>query len=114
MPRRSWRDWVGDIIQSVQDIEGDVAGLDYDAFAADRSRVRSVEFSFIVIGEAARFIPEEVEDRHPEIPWAKLRGMRNVIVHGYFGVRLDVLWDTIRDDLPPLVGQLEHLLESER
>jgi uncharacterized protein with HEPN domain len=114
MPPRDWRDWVEDIILSVQNIEEDIAGLEYDAFASDRPRVRSVEFSFIVIGEAARLIPKEVADRHPEVPWPKLREMRDVIANGYANVRLDSLWGTIKNDLTPLAGQLGRMLEAER
>ncbi len=67
-----------------------------------------------VIGEAARSVPREIADAHPEIPWKVMRGIRNVVVHVYFGIDVRVLWDTSQDDLPPLVEPLRNLLEDGR
>jgi uncharacterized protein with HEPN domain len=65
--------------------------------------VDAVIRNFIVIGEAAYHIPEEICWTNPEIPWSDMRSMRNFVVHEYFGVNYKILWDTIRIDLPPVV-----------
>ena len=70
--------------------------------------VRLVE----IIGEAAAKVTEEFRTAHPQIAWPQVVAMRNRLVHGYDEVDLDVLWDTIQDDLPPLVAQLETMLET--
>ena len=67
-----------------------------------------------VIGEAAAHVPQVVIDRHPEVPWADMRGMRNVVVHEYFAVSHAALWGTISDDLPGLVPLLERVLADPR
>jgi len=84
--------------------------MDYEKFRADEKTVRSVELDFIIIGEAASQIPEEVEEQHPEIPWSLMRAMRNRIVHAYFKIDEKLMWDTIQRDLPPLISQLQKLL----
>ncbi len=63
-----------------------------------------------IVGEAANRVSETTQQRHPEIPWPQMIGMRNRLVHGYDIVDLNRLWDTIANELPPLIGQLEAIL----
>jgi len=70
--------------------------------------VRVVE----IVGEAAARVSEAGQQRYPSIPWQYARGMRNRLVHGYDQIDLDVLWDTIEYDLPPLIAELSHILGS--
>lgn len=113
MPRE-WRIRIADMLDCIAAIRSYTHGLDFAAFADNRMLREAVERNFITIGEAVRHVPAAISEHHPEIPWADLRGMRHAMVHEYPGVNLRIVWDTIRDDLPPLVGQLERLLESER
>lgn len=64
-----------------------------------------------VIGEAANAVSPEMQQANPEIPWRKMAALRNRLIHGYFNVNLDIVWDTVRQDLPPLVVQLTRLLD---
>jgi len=70
--------------------------------------VRNIE----IIGEAAGYVPEGIQSRHPEIPWARRRGMRNVLIHRYHDVSLPILWQTITLNLPPLVPLLRAIIEE--
>ncbi|MSR62608.1 MAG: DUF86 domain-containing protein [Planctomycetes bacterium] len=63
-----------------------------------------------VVGEAAGLVSEETRTAHPGVPWRKMTGLRNRLIHGYFNVNLDIVWDTIREDLPPLIQSLEEAL----
>jgi uncharacterized protein with HEPN domain len=63
-----------------------------------------------VIGEAAAHIPDDVAEAHPEIAWNLMRGMRNRLVHDYFGMDPEIIWDTVQNDLPPLVEPLKRIL----
>jgi uncharacterized protein with HEPN domain len=88
--------------------------MTFEQFCADQRTAEAVQFNFIVIGEAARNIPDDVVARHPELPWREMRGLRNVVAHGYFHVSLAILWQTITTDLAPLVEPLQALLDGER
>ena len=74
------------------------------------SLVRLVE----IIGEAAARVGTEIREKYPSIPWLQIVGIRNRLVHGYDAVDLDVLWDTIIDDLPPLIAELEKVPLTEK
>lgn len=83
----------------------------FDTFRQDEKTIRAVEMDFIIIGECAAQIPEELKKEHPHIPWDLMRAMRNRLVHAYFGVDEQLMWDTIHNELPPLVPALKKLLE---
>ncbi len=85
-----------------------------DAFLADPRTVRAVAFEFITMGEAAWAIPEEVQDRYPEVPWEKMQGIRNVLVHEYFRLDEEILWKAVQEDIPPLILALETIVKSEK
>jgi uncharacterized protein with HEPN domain len=87
--------------------------MTFDAFAADKRTIEAVQFNLIVIGEAARYVPDDVVSKHPEVPWREMRGLRNVIAHTYFSVSLPVVWTTITADLPPLAKLLEAIRIAE-
>ncbi len=79
-----------------------VAGIDPDAFRRDVEKVYAMTRALAIIGEGARQMPAAARAAYPELPWQDMIGMRNVVAHGYFGVDPDVLWRTVREDLPPL------------
>jgi uncharacterized protein with HEPN domain len=107
---RGWRDRIRDILDAIAEIQTFTRGMDYEAFRADDKAVRAVEMNFIIIGEAANQIPDEVEEKYPLIPWNLMCAMRNRIVHVYFKVDEKLMWDTVQNDLPPLIPELEKLL----
>jgi uncharacterized protein with HEPN domain len=109
--RRDWRLRIEDILAAIGRIERYTTDLDFTAFAQDDLVVDAVVRNITVIGEAARYIPRALIAQYPEIPWAKMAGFRNVVVHEYFGVDLAILWETARDDLPPLRPLLERILD---
>lgn len=80
---------------------------------SDRQLVLALAKSIEIIGEAASNVSEEFIARHPEIPWPQIRGMRNRLIHAYFDVDLDVLWDTVTHDLPPLLATLQRIISSD-
>lgn len=84
--------------------------MDYETFRKDDKTVRAVEMNFIIIGESANQIPEEIQEKYPAVPWNLMRAMRNRIVHVYFQIDEKLMWDTIQNDLPPLTTILEKLL----
>jgi uncharacterized protein with HEPN domain len=102
-------DYLDHMQQAATDACCFVESLSKDAFLADKRTQQAVIMSLIIIGEAATKIMDqhaEFAERHPELPWRSMRGMRNRIAHGYFDVNLEVVWDTVQTALPELLQQL--------
>jgi len=98
-----------DILDAIDRIASYTEEMSYEAFLADRKTQDAVTRNIEIIGEAARSLPLDFKERHPEVPWNEIVAMRNVIVHQYFGILPDVVWDVIRNELPSLrvqIGQL--------
>lgn len=109
MPPRSWQFRVDDILDAIQQVQAYTAGMDFEAFASNTLVVDGVLYRIAVIGEAARAIPDDVKVRHEHIPWRAIQTMRNRLVHEYFGVRVDTVWQTVVTDLPSLILAMESL-----
>lgn len=112
MSPRHWQDRIRDILTAIEEIQRFTQGMDYDAFAEDDKVIRAVEMDFIIIGEAASQIPHDVQGTFSAIPWSLMRALRNRIVHAYFSVDARVMWNTIQNDLPPLIPLLEQMEKS--
>jgi len=110
---RDWRDRIDDIIEAASRILEYTADLDRESFRANGLVVDAVLRNFEVVGEAARNVPPDIEIRHPYVPWKAMRAMRNVLAHAYFDVDLDVVWQTIQDDIPGLPALLATVLDRE-
>jgi uncharacterized protein with HEPN domain len=85
--------------------------MDYDGFCTDDKAVYAVIRAFEIIGEAARQIPENVRQSHPEIQWREIAAMRNKLTHEYFGVNTRVIWRTVHEDLPAIIPLLKKILK---
>jgi uncharacterized protein with HEPN domain len=112
MPLRDWRFRLEDMLKAMNEIKQFTRDLTFDRFCADTRTMQAVLYSLAVIGEAARHVPEEVKTKYPEIPWRDISDMRNVVIHEYFGVDPDILWETIHNDLPSLQALLNSILKQ--
>ena len=113
MSPRDWRMRIQDILDCIQRIQEYTKGVSLQSLQADQKTVDAVVRNLTIIGEATRHVPVEIQTRYPAIPWDDMRDMRNVVVHEYFRVSYPILWRTIQSNLPPLVEQLQSLLETE-
>jgi uncharacterized protein with HEPN domain len=102
MTERSSLPRLADIVEAIEHIGSVMAGLTLDAFEADWQKRWLVERGVEIISEASRHLPEEMKARHPEIPWAKVAGIGNVLRHEYERIAPDVLWRLSRDEILPL------------
>ncbi len=80
---------------------------------SERMLVLSIVKSIEIIGEAASKVTQETKETYTELPWANIIAMRNRLIHVYFDIDLDRVWDTVTDDLPPLTGSLEKIILKE-
>lgn len=113
MPKRDWHLRIFDMQEAAKKIEIYVAGTSFDEFAVDDKTIDAVLRNVEIIGEAAAHISKSVRDRHGEIRWADIRGMRNIVAHSYFRVDTKILWNVTQVDLPLLGRQLNALRKSE-
>ncbi len=103
-----------DMMLAAGDARSFVADMDYAAFTQSRLHQNAVIRSIEVIGEAAGKISSQFCDRHPDIPWREITGMRHRLIHGYADVQLDIVWYVVSEKLPGLVEAIKpHISESE-
>ena len=86
--------------------------MDFESFARDKKTVNAVIRSLEVMGEAVKKIPNEVRDRYPEIPWKYIAGMRNKLIHEYHGIDLEIIWEVVKKEAPPLKPLFEKVLSE--
>jgi uncharacterized protein with HEPN domain len=99
---REYIDYINDILDAINEIEEFIEGMGYDAFMEDKKTRNAVIRSLEVMGEAVTKIPHDIRDKYLEIPWKRIAGMRNKLIHEYFGVDLDIVWTVCTEEIPPL------------
>lgn len=112
MSKRDITLYLIDIVNAINKIEEYTKNLNFYQFTRDTKTVDAVVRNFFIIGEAIRFIPERIRSAYSEIPWQEILGMRNKIVHEYFGVDNEILWKTIKEDLPGFKTDILKLKEE--
>ena len=114
MSPRAWQERIEDILSCARNIRDFTAGMSFDAFLDDPKTIRAVAYEFTTIGEAARAIPLEIQKQFTDVPWGKMQGIRNVLVHEYFRLDEEILWEASQEDIPPLIAALEKIIRSNR
>ena len=112
MPRED-TSYLVDILDAAKAALAFVEGKTHDDFHADLECRFAVVRAIEIIGEAAKQVSQEMRDQHPEIPWRDIIAMRNRVIHGYAEVDYTIVWDTVQNDLPALVAQLQPLVSEE-
>ncbi|KAF0133597.1 MAG: hypothetical protein FD145_1213 [Candidatus Saganbacteria bacterium] len=110
--KRDYRVYLDDIIGAIEKIEKYINGLTFDEFSRDEKTIDSVIRNFEIIGEAAKNVPEEIRQEYPKIPWKEMAGMRDKLIHEYFGVKIEVVWETIKKRLPNVKALSKKALEE--
>lgn len=115
MTPRQIEDYLQDMLDAISAAQQFTAGISFEDFEADQKTIFAVTRAIEIVGEATKSIPQSLRDAYPQIPWKSIAGMRDKVIHQYFGVNLQVLWDTVQQDLPalqPVIAQMLHDLSN--
>lgn len=104
--------YLQDVCECIDKINGYIKGIGYDEFVRDTKTVDAVTHNLLIIGEAAKQIPDSIRRQYPEIPWRQIAGLRDVIAHTYFKVNSQIIWDIINVELGPLYETVLLLLKN--
>jgi uncharacterized protein with HEPN domain len=109
---RKWKYRLHHIIEAIEKIQTYTAGMSFVDFIVDAKTIDAVSNNIIVIGEATRHIPSEIETAYPDIPWSKMKALRNIMAHEYDRIDKSILWMVVQEDLPPLIDELKDVDEE--
>jgi uncharacterized protein with HEPN domain len=114
MSRKDFIVFLEDILNSIEKIERYTSGIIFEDFCKNEMMIDAIIRNLEIIGEAIRNIPKEVKDKYPEVEWREAVGFRNILIHNYFGVDLEAIWDTINNDIPIFKEKILKVLTSEK
>jgi uncharacterized protein with HEPN domain len=109
---RDHKIYLKDILAAVESIEAFVKGMSFEEFSADDKITSAVVRKFEIISEAAKQIPDSIRRQYPGIPWKDMAGMRDKLIHFYFGVDFQLVWATIKQRLPYLRDEMQKILDE--
>jgi uncharacterized protein with HEPN domain len=98
------------MLHAIEEIRSFCHGISRDDFLSDPKTQKAVAADLVILGEAAARMPRDVMEAYPQLPWNQMRGMRNHIIHAYFNVAPEVLWDTVEHDLAPVEIMIRTIL----
>ena len=109
---KDYRDYIQDILDSIDEIYVFIGQMSREEFLNDRKTVKAVLRNLEIVGEAAKKIPPPLRDKYPDIPWKKMAGLRDKLIHEYFGVDLEIIWQLIKEELPGILHPIQEMLRD--
>ena len=111
--KREYKDFIVDVVKACSDISDFIKNMSYEDFVSDQKTVYAVVKAIEIIGEASKLIPEKIRLKYPHVEWKKAIGMRDKLVHDYFGIDYEVLWNTIQINIPKLAKEFKSIADNE-
>jgi len=109
---KKYKLYLEDILDSIKAIKNYTKDINYEHFASDRKTYSATIRELEIIGEAVGKLSNEIKDNFPEVEWRDIKGMRNLLIHEYFGVDLDIVWKVLEDDIPILERTVKSILNQ--
>lgn len=110
---RDYKLFVKDILDCINKIEEFVKGISYEDFVKDDKTSSAVVRKLEVIGEASKNVPKEIRQRYKELPWSDMAGMRDKIIHFYFGIDYEIVWKVIKERLPQIRPSIKKIVDED-
>jgi len=104
--------YLKDILDAMDSIELFVEGMDFEEFKKDDKTSSAVIRKFEIIGEATKYLLDDIKKDYPDIPWREMAGMRDKLIHFYFGIKYELVWRTIKDVIPQIKPSLVEIYEK--
>ena len=112
MRKRDYTDYIQDMADSIIDIESFIGEMNFNDFSQDKKTLNAVVRSLEVIGEAAKKVPESLRKKYQKLPWKEMARMRDKLIHGYFGVDIEIVWKVVKDEIPSLKPVIKQALKD--
>ena len=113
MRDRDIRDYLQDILEAIIDIENFVDNMTYEEFIKDKKTLKAVIRSIEIIGEASKQLPDPLKAKYPELPWKEISGMRDKLIHAYFGMDTETICETIKHNIPGLEQTIQKIKKDQ-
>jgi uncharacterized protein with HEPN domain len=110
--RRDYKVFLQDVLDAIANVAEFVGAMTLDEFKSDKKTLHAVVRNLEVIGEAVKGVPSEVRQRHPRVPWQRIAGLRDILIHHYFEIDVDIVWDIVQTKLPELRQLLQTILSE--
>ena len=111
--KRDYRVYLKDILQALRNAQQFVEGLSYEKFITDRKTTSAVTRELEIAGEATKQLPASIRRKYPDIPWSDMAGMRDKLIHFYFGVDMEIIWETVKVRIPKLEPAIQDVLNDQ-
>jgi len=109
MSKRKDADLLNDIVEAINRISTYTANISYDEFLLDFKSQDAVIRNLEILGEAVKLLSEDFKNNNPDLPWKEISGTRNKLIHDYFGVNIDIVWDIIKNELPSVLNKIRKI-----
>ncbi len=109
---RDYKLYLEDTVEAINRIEEYIQNLTFEDFSKNKLVLDAVVRNLEIIGEACRSIPEDIRRRYPDVEWKKIVGLRNILIHQYFGIDTELIWDIVKNKLPDLKHKVKQMLND--
>ena len=113
MSKRSEQDLLQDISESIERIHSYAENVNYEQFKKDFKTQDAVLRNIEILGEAVKLLPETMKSQYPNIPWKNIAGTRDKLIHDYFGVNIDIVWDIVLNEIPDLRLKIKNIVTQQ-